>query len=270
MSEIWHWAQASIGDSILALSALNGLNRPITLNVTSGCFDVISSLVKIYNLSNFKITIGNDNELENYDKFLNNDGRNWTWDLINQQRNNKTLRYFTPDTISVYNQTFKTNKPDRPCIALATHNGRNGLKFPQFREQQLDILPFNKYYPKEYWQHVKQLVDDAGYDVVIIDSLNTTLEQKIFLLNEFCEALIAYEGGVSHLAHMLKIPTFVLIWPKPLFEGQDIMQEIQNMHFDTKTWFLDSGDELLAWTTSQFMQKIKDLQKDMGNHPINI
>ena len=267
MSEIWHWAHPSFGDSILALSALNGLHRPITINITERCLPILEPIIKIFNLNNFQITIDTSNELANYDSFGGNDGRNWTWNLLNQQRNNQTLRYFTPDTISVYNQSFKTNKPDRPCIAIATHNGR---KFPQFREQQLDRLPFNKYYPKEYWQQVNQLVDNADYGVIIIDSLKITIEQKIFLLNEFCEALISYEGGLAHLAHILKIPTFILPWAHSIFPGQDTFQEVQSMHFDKKTWFLNSGDELLAWTTEQFMQKIRYLQKDMGNHPINI
>jgi hypothetical protein len=264
---VWYWSNPALGDSIMALTALHSLDVPLTIKISADSYTTISSLISIFKLDKFYVKVVPDTEII---QIANTDPakRHWVWDLIYSLRQQHSLFYYTPDTILAYGQSFSTDKPPllsgkpgRPCVAIAINNGRS---VPSYQHKQIDRLPYCKYYPQEYWKEAFDLVTRCEYDVMVIDSMNITIEQKAFLLNEFCMALIGYEGGLCHLAHTLKIPTFILPWTN----NDNRMSEIFTMHFDKRTWFLESGNELINWTAEEFNQKITDLNNSKGNHPL--
>jgi hypothetical protein len=89
------------------------------------------------------------------------------------------------------------------------------------------------------------------------------------LLNELCDAVIGYEGGICHLAHILEVPSFILPWHHHITSWvafEDWKIEMQMHHLDKKTYFLNSIDELLNFSTDDFIDKIQSLKNNNGNN----
>jgi hypothetical protein len=110
---------------------------------------------------------------------------------------------------------------------------------------------------------------EMNYDVIYVNSKEINLEQKTYLLNELCDAVICAEGGVAHLSHLLKIPCFILPWHHWIdgsVQSPYLIYATHNFHIDPCTWFLNSVEELLSWTGSQFNNKIDALYHGQGNN----
>lgn len=266
MPEVWYWDVFGLGDDILALSVLNNIGQPIILCVPEDIANKIQSLITCLCFNNLKLQVVDESVVKQRATYSSIDGRGWTWDLINMQRANGTIEYHTPKVINVYDQYFSTDSKKKRCIALAMNNGKSHIDVPEEYHTQ---LPYNKYYSQHYWHQVIDLIVKSGYDYIAINSKEISIEQKIFLLNEFCDAVIGYEGGLCHLAHVLRIPTLILPWNNT-YLGEDGVQEVRSLHYDTRTWLLESGDELLNWDSNQLQSMIKTLKENNGNHPMNV
>ncbi len=118
--------------------------------------------------------------------------------------------------------------------------------------------PQSKFYSlKEYaliYKHIKK----CGFEVITLDSKDISLEDKVFLISNFCYCVVGYEGGLAHLCHMTDTPYVMLPWR--------IKFDEKLLHLDEKTYFLNNIQELLNWSKSQFLLCIDKLYNGQGNN----
>jgi hypothetical protein len=96
------------------------------------------------------------------------------------------------------------------------------------------------------------------------------VEQKIYQLNELCDFVIGYEGGLGHLAHVLGIPYFCLPWRLNdmghLGVQPGLWYESHRFHPDRRTWFLHDVEEFVGWNCQQLQHIIDRLYDQNGNN----
>lgn len=173
--------------------------------------------------------------------------------------------YIQPSTVNVFGKSVPVGRKKKPCIGLCIHRA----SLAGYSEILNDTFPNCRHYPLDVNFEIIKLILQSEYDVITINSFDITLEHKVSLMNELCEAVISYEGGNAHLAHVLQIPTIILPWRLGA-TGQPLTQHdkryTHGLHMDRKTWFLESADELLAWTPVQLQTKIQELHNNLGNN----
>jgi len=166
----------------------------------------------------------------------------------------------------LFGQDFSNiKKPTYPYIGIATRSLINHENWPN------GAHPYHRYHSLDDWQKVKRLVSLAGYDIISFDSNATTIEQKIFLLTQFCDGVIAYEGGMAHLCHSLSIPVILTPWQfysdgSPYVSNFDKDEDLCRLHKDKRTWFLNHIDQLSSMTPSQLQDLILSLKHNGGNN----
>ena len=122
----------------------------------------------------------------------------------------------------------------------------------------------------EQYQHLFRSLKRSGYDVITFDNAHTTIEQKLFMLNEFCDCVITYEGGLALMAHVLKIPSIILPWHHSP-EGTELKGDwcslyYQSIHLSKNTWFVESVSELLSWSPEKLKEVIDLCHDGKGNN----
>ena len=172
--------------------------------------------------------------------------------------------YYQPDTVSLFGQEYSTGRQGKTCIGLAMH------AYGLCEDLQVKRSPSHKYATRETYNAILQLADRAGYDVVTINQPEMSAEHKAFLLNEYCDCVIGYEGGVMHLAHTLRVPTIILPWAYG-GDGETITEpEIQliahSYHMDRRTYFPSTQEEILTWNSVQLRSVIDELYLLRGNN----
>lgn len=243
-----------LGDAICALSVLMATRRPV--DVTETYPFVCASIKEIFQIPDQLLTVNKVNEIVYPD----------TWLSI---KSKLFVPYFSCHSIKVFGQQFmidrSTNKK-RPCVALAAYSDQHMAD--QLESHGRVDFPFNRVYDRACWSSIYEYFSRLNYDIICLNSSQISLDQKVYLLNELCDAVICAEGGMAHLAHLLKIPTFVLPWHHWI-DGSDSPYQIyaaHNFHIDSRTWFLENIDELLSWNHAQFDGKLDALYKGQGNN----
>jgi hypothetical protein len=173
--------------------------------------------------------------------------------------------YFQSEHVSVFGKLYPINKKRKPCVALTMHHN-GGLTDP-FGNY---YMPYNKFATAEEYNRIFEKLTQSGYDVITMNQTGMTLEQKVYMLNEMCDFVLGYEGGLGHLAHLLGIPYFCLPWRFNDMGHPGVQPglwlEAQRFHPDRRTWFLKDTKEFLSWTKSQLNEKINELYIDQGNN----
>lgn len=173
--------------------------------------------------------------------------------------------YLYKPTVKVWDREFPVGRRNKPCVALCMHHG-NGLG----EDLAVRSMPYNKYATAAEYQQIFDKLCGMGYDVITLNRSDINIEQKVFLLNELCEFVIGYEGGLQQLAHCLKIPCVVLPWRyndmggDPVYPG--MYYETHRFHPDRKTYFLKHTQDFLEMSKDQVRQLITDLHNDLGNN----
>jgi hypothetical protein len=173
--------------------------------------------------------------------------------------------YYYSDSLTLFGQSCLIKKSKKPCVALAMHHGQ-GLG----QHLESKRMPYNKFATAEQYQNVFTWLTNMGYDVITMNQSSVNLEQKVYLLNELCEFVIGYEGGLQHLAHMLKIPCIVFPWryndagDDPVYPG--MYYETHRFHADRRTWFLQDTNEVLSWGPDNLAQLLDNLHSEQGNN----
>lgn len=173
--------------------------------------------------------------------------------------------YFGASQVLLFDRHYSTAKKRKPCVALTMHHN-GGLTDP-FGNY---FMPYNKFATAEDYNAIFQKLTSMGYDVITMNQTSMTLEQKIYILNELCDFVIGYEGGLGHLAHVLGIPYLCLPWRfndmgHPGVEP-GLWYEAQRFHPDRRTWFLKDTQEFLLWDKPLLNEKIEQLYLDQGNN----
>ena len=175
--------------------------------------------------------------------------------------------YLFNSSLRLMDRIVPLNPQRKKYAAVCMHHGKGLREDIATRE-----MPYNKFATAEEYEKLFTLIDRAGYDIITMNSATTDLEHKAYLLNEYCDVVIGYEGGLHHLAHLLKIPSIILPWrfcdngDPPILPG--IYYEPHRYHPDRRTWFVmgDVDRELLSWTPEQLKHKINELYQDQGNN----
>jgi hypothetical protein len=182
--------------------------------------------------------------------------------------------YFNVDSVRVFGRILPIQKPSKPCIGLAMFNSSDpGVNVD-------NCHPYNRYYSQEVYAKIFCLITDSGYDVITLNSQTVDLEHKIFMLNELCDGVIGYEGGMCHLAHLLKIPTIILPYHHDGGNGKRVLRDSNGqvdiallhathlLHVDRRTYLLNSEEELINWTPEQLRKQINNLHNCQGNNAV--
>ena len=174
--------------------------------------------------------------------------------------------YYRPDSVELFGRTYATGRTGKRSIGLAMHAYGLGDDLPTKRS------PYCKYATREIYNQIIAVCDRAGYDVVTINQPGMSVEHKAFLLNEYCDCLIGYEGGVAHLAHTLSVPCIILPWQ---YDGDgnlltDPTDEIRliahSYHMDLRSYFPATQEEITEWNPDQLRACIDRLYQLQGNN----
>jgi hypothetical protein len=214
---------------------------------------VLFDLKKIFGIPDSKLTIS---KVENF----NNDT------VIDTSDNGKILsHYVKPNFLHIKNKQYKINNINwnkKKCIALACYHTNLHLETFDYRNSN---WPHYRYWPIEIYKEIFALIAQAGYQVVTLDDISISLEDKIYWLNENCALVIGYEGGMCHLAHTLSIPTIVLPWSGRESDPKSFVEQ-HSCHIDVRTYILHDIQEILNWSSDELKQKIKLLRRHEGNN----
>lgn len=173
--------------------------------------------------------------------------------------------YFHSNDIVIFGNQYSTARKKKSCVALAMHHD-GGLHDPTGRFG----MPYNKFATAEEYNKIFEHLTSLGYDVITMNQTSMNLEQKIYLLNELCDFVIGYEGGLGHLAHVLGIPYFCLPWKLNDMghagEQPGLWYEPHRFHPDRRTWFLHGIDEFLDWNRATIKHMTDRLYNNGGNN----
>jgi len=249
MINVYQRGGHTMGDTLIAMSLFNSLNQPV--NLTTSPESLYNRWKDILNI-NEQITITIDNYCPLYQnpphpRFLE------SFKVFNQ--------YIKPDSVQLFGQQFTTGRRGKRGVAVLINNG-DQIKNSDYFELVTTTreYPYIKFHPWELYEKILLLVQAAGYDPYIIDNKNTSVENKIFILNELCDFVIGYEGGLCHLAHTLRLPTIILPWRTRL----DEINVTDFLHLDKQTYFVRDTSEIFGWSPEYLTNLVDGLYHEEG------
>lgn len=197
-----------------------------------------------YNLKNFNFEI--------YKKIFNVTDEqlkiNHTLELSNEM--------MPSDLFKIMSSYYKIPNPKKhkKYIGLACYQDTQVYENPGLNYPEIKMYSIDQY--KELYKLVKK----NGWDLVTLDSKSVSFEDKAYIISNFCECVIGYEGGIAHLCHMLNVPYIMLPWRTNF--------DCKLLHLDEKTYFLKSINEIMAWTDKKLFDVITDLHQGLGNNEL--
>lgn len=205
------------------------------------------SIKKVFNIPDDKLTVSVIDKLDNnIFRELSDVGK-------------FTSPYFHPEHLNIGNTLVPLDtKRNKPYIVLAMYQDNNHLKNYDPTDYN---WPNNRYRSVQEYSILFQLIKTAGYEIITLDNHNIVLEDKIKILNDYVDCVIGYEGGLCHLAHVLKIPCIVLPWNIP-----ETFLNVHALHLDMKTWFVHEFEDIKNWTAETLISTIKKLGLNQGNN----
>jgi hypothetical protein len=229
-----HWRKG-LGTQLCALSAfVHAGVKEIEVNDMA----IYNALTENKQILNLDITI----------TMIANEG------LIDPLNPDDCFKLFSP-----YYKKPRSNGRRKPYIGLACYDSAEHV----FDSTNQDLsYPFNKLYPLENNADIFKIIKRAGYDVVTIDSKDATRAEKAWIVENLCECVIGYEGGIAHLSHMLNVPYIMLPW-----RHNGGLEQL--LHLDNSTYFLNSVHELLNWINNdkhKLNDTINALNQGRGNN----
>lgn len=248
-----------LGANIGLVSLFMHTKEPVTLHLGNDMFSIWSTLKRVLGLDRIHLILDN-NIPESEDFFL---------DDTFFDKSKFFVDYFRPKTIVYMDKHINFKKPyGKRAICLLMYNDTNGIMNSTDKDNiEYTKYPYGRQYSIEDYMQIFKLIRSAGYDVITIDSLETRLDDKIYAMATYCDAVIGYEGGLQHLAHTLDIPSFVLPWRYNVINNDPLNHLVTHaMHLDRKTYFCESIDECLSWTSDMFINKLNQLKAGLGNN----
>jgi len=240
-----------MGDTLIAMSLFNSLNQPVHLTTQENSLYI--TWKRIFDIGD-RITITATN----------------THPYYNNPPHPKYLesfkvfsRYLEVDHVRLFDQTFPVGQRGKRAVAILINNGEH-VKDTEFFNA-IDTLdpapyPFVKFHSKSLYSHIIDLVQSAGYDPFVIDSKDISLENKLFVINELCDFVIGYEGGIAHLAHVLKMPAIVLPWRIQ----SATVPPVDFLHLDKRTYLVRDAAEIYSWTPGHLLNLVDGLYNETG------
>ena len=254
MLELYQWSGHTIGDTLIAMSLFNSLNQPVHITTQDNSWYL--TWKRIFDIGD-RITISVDNNhplhknpphplfLESFKVFS---------------------RYLEADHVRLFDKNFPIGRRGKRAVAILINNGehvKDAEFFDRIDQRPRDEYPFCKFHRRSLYSTIIDLVQAAGYDPFVIDSKDIAIENKVFVLNELCDFVIGYEGGITHLAHVLKLPAIVLPW-----RVQDAAYTTDFLHLDKRTYLVRDTEEILDWTAQSLKSLVDGLHNETGYNNI--
>jgi len=236
------FGQRGLGTTLNVVSMILHQENPVTVITEPCALPLYNSIKHIFNIpdSRLKIKGSDSSSLDTCSDF-----------------SKIFSTYFKFDSLTLNNiKEVPNNSQNKPCIALGCYPDT------VYDYKPSKNFPHNRVVDIETNGKIFSLLTDAGFNVINLDNIKISLEQKVYMLNNLCSAYIGYEGGLSHLSHVLDIPTFILPWRFSLTGlpiDQDSIVRMQLMHLHEKVYFLNDVNELLNWTSFEINQKIEQV-----------
>ena len=236
-----------LGDNLCLISLLTNLpvSVELCLNNEFNAFDKFKLYKRLFRIpdSQLKLTLVDSNGTFN-------GGGYWPAKLL--------YEYHRPKYVNVFGQLIELNKGDKKCIALVTQTQSN--------PGQDDMWPWCRSRTPEYWGRIFVYLKGLGYEVITLDHPHFDLETKVELLAKHCKAIISYEGGMAHLAHMLKLPCFLVDWKLPSPSTPYGQYHCEMVHRTDSVHILRDDEEIFLLNKEQFDTRISELQQGLTNN----
>jgi len=253
MIELYLRGGHTMGDTLMAMCLFNTVDQPV--HIITGTDSWYITWKQILDIGDrVTVTTANDHEL-----WLNPPHPSYLESM------KPFSRYDQFDHVRLFGQSFPVGRSGKKCAGIFINNG-NDVKNAKFFERldsiHRDEYPYYKFHGSRVYSHIIDLVQSAGYDPLIIDNKDISTEHKVFMLNELCDFVVGYEGGMCHVAHALKIPTVML----PLRVASGPYYHTDFLHLDRRTYFIRDVKELLAWSPEELLAVVDRLRNEGGNN----
>lgn len=269
----------AMGTNLGALSLLLHAADNVELCASHKVADNFFAYKRVFNLENFQVTVEEDISIDDPDTLILRDSEKFF------------APYFKPTVISAHGKQYPVDPKDadRRFIGMACYpdtKPEHLFNLSTFYGSSPLPFPKNRHYAIEHYGLIFNLILAAGFDVMTFDSHGISLEEKAYLLNTHCQAVIGYEGGLSHMAHILNVPYIMLPWHRFSPYGNTVTPDEINyqnsaqvpfhdarhnftyaMHLDEKTYFLENINEILTWTPEHLHEILYKLRNNNGNNP---
>jgi hypothetical protein len=236
-----------LGDNLCLLSTLANIRPQVELQVTDNhnTFERLKQYKRIFRIPDALLTVVQSDE----NGFYPNTG--WPNKLFTD--------YYRPTHVNANGGTHKIKfDNEKKCIAVA-------CSFDQHPTDN-DKWPWCRGRPHEYWGRVITHIKKLGYEVITVDQAQHSLEDKVELLTRHCRAIVSYEGGMAHLAHMIGLPCFLLDWKLPSPSTTLGQFHCEFVHRTDNVYILRDDEEFMSWSPDEFVRKIFDLQAGQTNN----
>ena len=163
------------------------------------------------------------------------------------------------DLFKIYSPYYKIPKVQKKktFIGIASYQSSEVI------EPNNTTYPNCKIYSIDQYAELYKFIKISGYDVISLDSRDISIENKAYIISEYCECVIGYEGGIAHLCHMLNVPYIMFPWHR-----ENIEEVSKLIHLDNQTYFLDSFEQLLSWPPAKLKQCIEELHAGLTNNEL--
>ena len=190
-------------------------------------------------------------------------------------------KYYNPSSVNIRGQElaidYENTRHNKGYIGLVCYTtnqmyidqDNNYIEWKNNQEINLgkeNIFPQTRLRPINYYAKIFEFIKSRRYDVITIDSMHTNFEDKVEMMVKHCKAIIGYEGGVAHLAHVLDIPYFMLDWQLPCASTVLGDMHCEIVHQSKSMYVLRNDQELFDWSAEEFDQKIYDVWAMGGNN----
>jgi len=236
-----------LGDNLCLLSAMANLPPKVNLAVSNryNTYDRLTQYAKIFRIPKSQLEIS---QIDHNGDFGNT---GWPTKVFTD--------YYKPSNVYTNGNIIKLDKGKyKRCIALVT----------AFEESPTgeNVWPWCRNRPLEYWAKIFAWIKSIGYEVITLDDPFHNLETKIELIAKHCCAVISYEGGMAHLAHMMDIPCFIVDWKHPCDSTILNVFHVDFVHRSNSVYILRDDNEILKWDRTQFDVVLTKLQEGKGNN----
>jgi hypothetical protein len=173
--------------------------------------------------------------------------------------------FYKPNRIKTYGSYFPVNNNRKPCVVVAM--SADGKVYQQYELNE--EFPKKRYISLDDNMKLIRLLKKAGFDVINIDSRNTTLEDKFFILNQYADAIIGYGGGLTILAHTLGIPAIIFPWSGSGCTSNGALiysnDRAHLLHLEKNVYFTNTR-EILNWSINDLITKLDQLHRNEGGN----
>jgi hypothetical protein len=239
-----------LGDNLCLLSVLTNLPPRVDLHLNNDfeAYDKFIQYKRIFRIPDTQLTI---TKIPSNGHF--NAGGYWPTKLFTE--------YFRPMSVNVHGkilQTVPKDERNKKCIGIAGFYDKD----PTGKNE----WPYSRAKPMAYWQQVFAWIKSIGYDIISLDHSYHNLENKIELMTQHCRAIISYEGGMAHLAHMLRLPCIMLDWNLPSPSTPFGQLHCDLVHKTDTVYILRNHNEIFSWGEGQFNSVCDELRAGKTNN----